>query len=163
MTEKTKIVDFLGENALVLPAFLNAAIAANERAKYLMTLLQVAADQAQHPQAPAPTLRAEREACGIAATELDRAVARAELVVVARESAADAGLAGKTVGHFVDEALKGNLVGSVGGIAKEVLKAGDEAIRKDGLRQEEQPPSSGTDVTQSPSGDRPLPGSSAQS
>jgi len=100
----------------------------------------------------------------IAQEAVDRggAVAR-QVVDAASESAADAGLAGKTAGHFVDEALKGNLAGSVGEIAKDVLKAGDEAIRKDGLRQEDQPTSSGTHATQSPSGERPLPGSPAHS
>jgi uncharacterized protein Yka (UPF0111/DUF47 family) len=75
---KTQMVDLLGERALVLPALLTAAIAANERAKYILTLLQVAASQAENPQRPAPSLRAEREACGIDAPEFDRVVARTE-------------------------------------------------------------------------------------
>ncbi|MGO8919485.1 MAG: DUF47 family protein [Stellaceae bacterium] len=78
MTAKTQIVDFLGERALVLPALLTGAVAANERAKYILTLLQVAASQAEHPQALAPSLRVEREACGIAEPAFDRSVARAE-------------------------------------------------------------------------------------
>ncbi len=78
MTTKTQIVDFLGERALVLPALLTSAVAANERAKYVLTLLQVAAGQAEHPGASAPSLRAEREACGLAEPEFDRSVARAE-------------------------------------------------------------------------------------
>jgi uncharacterized protein Yka (UPF0111/DUF47 family) len=78
MTTKTQIVDFLGERALVLPALLAGAVAANERAKYVLTLLQVAASQAEHPQASVPSLRAEREACGLAEPEFDRSVARAE-------------------------------------------------------------------------------------
>ncbi len=65
---KTQIVDFLGEDALVLPALLAAALAANERAKYVLTSLQMAASQAENPQVPAPSLRAEREACGITET-----------------------------------------------------------------------------------------------
>jgi uncharacterized protein Yka (UPF0111/DUF47 family) len=78
MTAKTKIVEFLGERALVLPVLLAAAVAANERAKYILTLLQMAASQADHPQAAAVSLRAEREACGIAHPEFDRSVAQAE-------------------------------------------------------------------------------------
>lgn len=57
MTAKTEIVDFLGERALVLPALLSAALAANERAKYILTLLQMAASQAENPQASPPSLR----------------------------------------------------------------------------------------------------------
>ncbi len=78
MTGKTQIVDVLGERALVLPALLSAALVANERAKYVLSLLQVAVSQAETPQASAPTLREEREACGIAESAFDRAIARAE-------------------------------------------------------------------------------------
>jgi len=75
---KTQIVDFLGESALVLPALLASALDANERAKYVLTLLQMAASQAENPQVPAPSMRAEREACDIAEPEFDRAIALAE-------------------------------------------------------------------------------------
>lgn len=40
---KTQVVDFLGERALVLPTLLAGALVANERAKYVLTLLQMAA------------------------------------------------------------------------------------------------------------------------
>lgn len=78
MTAKTQIVDFLGERALVLPALLTTALVANERAKYVLTLLQMAASHAENPQAAAPSLRKEREACGIAETGFDRTIAQAE-------------------------------------------------------------------------------------
>ena len=75
---KTRVVEMLGEKSLVLPALLDAAILANERAKYVLALLQVAAGNAENPSAEAPNLRAEREACGIAEGRLDRVVARSE-------------------------------------------------------------------------------------
>jgi uncharacterized protein Yka (UPF0111/DUF47 family) len=76
MTVKTQIVDFLGEKALVLPALLDEATIANERAKYVLSLLQIAANNAENPQeAAAPSLRSEREACGLADATLDRVVA----------------------------------------------------------------------------------------
>src|SRR5579863_7338184 len=78
MTVKTRIVDALGERALVLPALLTTALVANEQAKYIMTLLQLAASQAETPQASPPSLRREREACGIAESALDRVIAQAE-------------------------------------------------------------------------------------
>jgi uncharacterized protein Yka (UPF0111/DUF47 family) len=78
MTAKTQIVDLLGERALVLPALLTAALVANERAKYILTLLQMAAVQAENPQASAPSLRKEREACGIAEAGFDRVIAQAD-------------------------------------------------------------------------------------
>ncbi|MGE0358479.1 MAG: DUF47 domain-containing protein [Burkholderiales bacterium] len=71
--EKARIVEALGEEGLRLPALLNEGLAANDRAKYLFTLLQAAQFRAEHPEDPAPDLRAEREAAGIAAAELDDA------------------------------------------------------------------------------------------
>jgi ElaB/YqjD/DUF883 family membrane-anchored ribosome-binding protein len=105
--------------------------------------------------------RRAREGVGeIAQEAVNRGAAVARQVVhAARESAAGEGLAGKTAGHFVDEALEGNLAGSVGEIARDVLKAGDEAIRKDGLGQGEQAESPVAEATRSPSADRPHPGS----
>jgi ElaB/YqjD/DUF883 family membrane-anchored ribosome-binding protein len=81
--------------------------------------------------------RRTRESAGDLAQEaVDRGTAVARQVLDAgRESAAGEGLAGKTAGHFVDEALKGNLAGSVGQIARDVLEASDTALRKEGLRQ----------------------------
>ena len=75
---KIRVVEMLGEKGLVLPALLNAAILANERAKYVLALLQVATGNAENPSAGAPNLRAEREACGISEGRLDRVVARSE-------------------------------------------------------------------------------------
>jgi len=78
---KTRIVDLLGEKALVLPALLDGAIIANEQAKYILGLLQLAAGNADRPDPQtAPTLRAEREACGIAEAALDRVIARGEML-----------------------------------------------------------------------------------
>lgn len=69
--EKSRIVDALGEEGLRLPALLNEGLAANDRAKYLFTLLQVAQVHADHPEAAVTELRAEREAAGLAAGGLD--------------------------------------------------------------------------------------------
>jgi hypothetical protein len=73
MPAKTQIVDFLGDKALVLPALLDAAIVGNERAKYVLSVFQMAASYAEHPQeGGARPLRTEREACGIADATFDR-------------------------------------------------------------------------------------------
>jgi hypothetical protein len=56
MSAKTQIVDFLGDKALVLPALLDNAIASNEQAKYVLSLLQMAVSYAERPQdATAPS------------------------------------------------------------------------------------------------------------
>jgi uncharacterized protein Yka (UPF0111/DUF47 family) len=78
MAAKTQIVDTLGEHALVLPALLAAALVANERAKYVLTTLQMAANQAESPQGSPPSLRGEREACAITDLALDRSIVEAE-------------------------------------------------------------------------------------
>ena len=76
MPAKTEIVDFLGDKELALPALLDAAIIANEQAKYVLSLLQMAASHAECTQgAAAPSLRTDREACGIAEASFDRVVA----------------------------------------------------------------------------------------
>ena len=75
---KARIVDLLGESALALPSVLNEAVAANERAKYVLSLLQMAASHADNPDAAGPSLRAEREACGLADPSLDRVAAETE-------------------------------------------------------------------------------------
>ena len=65
MTEKARIIRNLGEPGLLLPALLNAALAANDRAKYYFTLLQAAAARARHSDAAVSNLRRERIASGV--------------------------------------------------------------------------------------------------
>ena len=77
MMQKTLIANTLGERSLVLPALINAALAANDRSKYYFTLLQAAATHARHPERAAPVLRRERLACGIEDTALDTVTAAA--------------------------------------------------------------------------------------
>ncbi|MBR0654130.1 hypothetical protein [Plastoroseomonas arctica] len=74
---KQQILAAIGEADLRPGAAVNAALAANDRLKYAFSLLQLAMDQAQHPQPPAGSLKAERIACGIDAAELDAVIAGA--------------------------------------------------------------------------------------
>ncbi len=69
--QKTLIASTLGERSLVLPALINAALAANDRSKYYFTLLQAAASHARNSERPAPNLRRERLACGVDDASLD--------------------------------------------------------------------------------------------
>src|SRR5262245_55441616 len=71
---KSKVVEELGQAALRLPDALNCALSANNRAKYLMTLLQTAQSHAENPHMPAGDLRQERLACGVDEPELDKIV-----------------------------------------------------------------------------------------
>jgi hypothetical protein len=75
-TPKARIVGELGEQELLLPAPVSEALAANDRAKYLMTLLLVAREHADHPDEAATDLKQERLACGVADAELDTVAGR---------------------------------------------------------------------------------------
>jgi len=71
MTEKNRIISALGESRLLLPALLNAALAANDEVKYLLTLLQVARHRADQPHVAIANLQSERLACGLDEEALD--------------------------------------------------------------------------------------------
>jgi uncharacterized protein Yka (UPF0111/DUF47 family) len=77
VTEKAHIVDALGERALLMPSLVNAALAANDRAKYFFTLLQTARHQSESPAQQPPDLRAERIASGVADASYDEVIAAA--------------------------------------------------------------------------------------
>jgi uncharacterized protein Yka (UPF0111/DUF47 family) len=78
MTEKIRIISDLGERGLLLPALLNAALAANDRAKYYFTLLQTAAARVDHPERLPSDLRRERIACGVEDEAWDSVIAASE-------------------------------------------------------------------------------------
>ena len=71
MASKSAIVASLGERKLALPRLVNEALAANDRIKYLFTLLQAARHQADDPVPTAPKLRNERLQAGIDDESLD--------------------------------------------------------------------------------------------
>jgi len=72
---KVNIVSELGEQRLLLPSLVNTGLEANDRAKYLISLLQSARTHADIPEAAAPNLQEERQACGISDSSLDTVVA----------------------------------------------------------------------------------------
>ena len=65
----------LGVDALLLLQQVNAALEANDRGKYLLTLLQAARSHCDDASMPAATLAEERLAAGIADRSLDTVVA----------------------------------------------------------------------------------------
>ncbi|MBP1775491.1 MAG: hypothetical protein H6Q86_1497 [candidate division NC10 bacterium] len=72
---KTTIISELGERALLLPSQVNEGLAANDCAKYLMTLLQAARAHADAPDQFATNLERERLAAGVDEAGLDSVVA----------------------------------------------------------------------------------------
>ena len=77
---KASIVASLGERKLALPRMVNEALGANDRIKYLFTLLQAARRQADDPIAAPPRLRNERLQAGIDDVTLDEVPGEAERV-----------------------------------------------------------------------------------
>jgi uncharacterized protein Yka (UPF0111/DUF47 family) len=70
---KDRIIEALGEHQLLLPRLVAGALAANDRVKYLLTLLQ-SARAAADGSGGLSNLRDERLASGVDAPELDRVV-----------------------------------------------------------------------------------------
>jgi hypothetical protein len=77
MTAKTQIVEQLGESAVLLPDMIAAALAANDRAKLRLTLLQEALAKAADPGRRAADLSAELRAAGLDDSVFRQAVAGA--------------------------------------------------------------------------------------
>ncbi len=75
---KTQIIETLGEDALTLPAQIEAGLAANDRLKYYFTLLQVSRSHADQPDQAAPSLKQERLVAGISDSALEHVVAGAQ-------------------------------------------------------------------------------------
>ena len=72
---KVTIIEKIGESGVLLPELITRGLAAHDRLKYYLTLLQTAYTQAQAPTRPAPTLRVQREASGVIDGVLDRTIA----------------------------------------------------------------------------------------
>ncbi|MBV8189001.1 MAG: hypothetical protein JO339_17300 [Alphaproteobacteria bacterium] len=80
MTEKNQIVHELGETSLLLPTLIADALAANDRLKLGLTLLQEAGGHAVDPTRPANALAAERRATGLDDPQFDSTIAGAKLL-----------------------------------------------------------------------------------
>src|SRR3974390_3207189 len=77
MTTKTEVVERLGEKAVLLPSLIGDALAANDRIKLRLSLLQEATAQAQTPSREPRSFRAERQAAHLDAPDFDSSVAGA--------------------------------------------------------------------------------------
>jgi uncharacterized protein Yka (UPF0111/DUF47 family) len=77
MSAKSAVLGTLDERGLLLPELLERAFAANERAKYELSLLQMAVMHATAPDVDFPNLRGERLAAGVTDERFDTVVATA--------------------------------------------------------------------------------------
>ena len=82
--QKATIVRELGETTLLLPLEVNQALRANDRAKYLLALLQNARVKAERPESEVSNLSAERREVGEADSSLDSVVPAARRAGVGR-------------------------------------------------------------------------------
>jgi uncharacterized protein Yka (UPF0111/DUF47 family) len=80
MATKAGILEQIGEKGLLLPDLINQGLAANERLKYYLTLLQTAYGYAGSPGGQVPDLRSEREAASISDEALDTVVANSRML-----------------------------------------------------------------------------------
>jgi uncharacterized protein Yka (UPF0111/DUF47 family) len=74
MPQKDRILDVLGEQQLLLPGLINAALAANDRVKYYFSLLQLAVAHAERPEVERPDLKGERASAGEPDAALDELI-----------------------------------------------------------------------------------------
>ncbi len=77
MTAKIEIVRELGEQALLLPALLADALAANDRLKLRLTLLQEAVAHSRHAEEAPRSFAAERRGAGLADPQYDTTISGA--------------------------------------------------------------------------------------
>lgn len=80
MTAKIEIVQKLGEAALLLPDLLGEALAANDRLKLRLTLLQEALAHSRHRELPPRDFAAERRAAGLADPAFDALISGARAI-----------------------------------------------------------------------------------
>src|SRR5688500_9622841 len=74
MPKKVRILEQIGAKSLLLPELINRALAANDRVKYYVELLQMAAAHAQAPNQRTNNLHDERVASGVDAANFDQIV-----------------------------------------------------------------------------------------
>ena len=80
MATKAGILEQIGERSLLLPELINEGLAANDRLKYYLTLLQTAYAYAGSPGGQAPDLRNDREAAGVSDEGLDTVVGHSRML-----------------------------------------------------------------------------------
>jgi uncharacterized protein Yka (UPF0111/DUF47 family) len=80
MSAKAEIVERLGEGAVLLPTLIEEGLAANDRLKIRLTLLQEAAAQASQAGRPRPSLERERRSVGLTEPVFDATVSGARRI-----------------------------------------------------------------------------------
>ena len=80
MSAKAEIVERLGEGAVLLPVLIEEGLAANDRLKIRLTMLQEASAQASQAGRPPPSLERERRSVGLTEPAFDAIVSGARRI-----------------------------------------------------------------------------------
>jgi hypothetical protein len=138
VTSKTAIVERLGENAVLLPSLIGDALAANDRIKLRLSLLQEAAMQAQMPGRKARHFEADTQATGLEHLAPDAFVTGARLLgpgrlLIPGVGELLAGLAGDLVAMLAplqaaDNEADRSFVGRVAAVTKCIPAAEDDQL-----------------------------------
>jgi uncharacterized protein Yka (UPF0111/DUF47 family) len=84
---KSQIIEQLGQTDILLPALIAEGLAANDRVKARLSVLQAAARRGRNPQGPGFDLAAECRGAGIDAAAMEKLVAGASLLAGERVTA----------------------------------------------------------------------------
>src|SRR3974377_1966444 len=87
MTEKSEIVQRLGAGAVLCPSLCGNALAANDRLKLRLTLLQEAVSHARHPEQKSRSFDTERGAVGLTDAQYDSLIIGARVLAPDRIAA----------------------------------------------------------------------------
>ena len=98
MSEKSRIIQELGNEELLLPPLIAGALQANDRIKYYFTLIQAAKARADNPDSQYSNLQLERQAARVEDGSLDH--------VIERSSRAGAGCSIPKVGEIYENIRK---------------------------------------------------------
>lgn len=86
MVAKVEVVKKLGERAVLLPALIEEALAANDRLKIRLTMLQEAGAQASEPSRSAPSMEREIRSVGLDSPAFSAAISGARRIDASRFS-----------------------------------------------------------------------------
>ena len=128
MVAKVEVVKKLGERAVLLPALIEEALAANDRLKIRLTMLQEAGAQASEPSRSAPSMEREIRSVGLDSPAFSAAISGARRIDAESFLAPGAELLAKGIADDLTTMIKPVEVGRPDAAAS--LQARLEAILK---------------------------------
>ena len=106
MATKSQMINLLGADELLLPRMISDALVANDRVKYLFSLVQAAKAHADSPDAEPSDLRSERLASGVNDEGLDRVTRSAVLAEDGRYQIPQLGRIVQSAASCIEEMIR---------------------------------------------------------